>query len=113
MINTDGKTNNKCKQGANRDLNPRKADPLTILQNFQANFANNEEIVVVPRSSSCTNLTMKLFFPANHGSYLWYFYDSSIEQEQSSNSSIYRLHASDFEQNTLINGMTLFSPIIR
>ena len=30
--------------------------------------------------------------------------------EQSSNSSIYRLHASDFEQNTLINGMTLFLP---
>ena len=30
--------------------------------------------------------------------------------EQSSNSTIYRLHASDFEQNTLINGMTLVSP---
>ena len=29
-INTDGKTNNKHKQGANRDLNPRKADPLKL-----------------------------------------------------------------------------------
>ena len=28
VINSDGKTNNKCKQGANTDLNPRKVDPL-------------------------------------------------------------------------------------
>ena len=51
---------------------------------------------------------MKSFFPANHRSYLLYFHDWSIEQ--SSNSWIYRLHESDFEQNTLINGMTLFFP---
>ena len=33
VINKDGKTNNKCKQGANRDLNPRKADPLKFSYN--------------------------------------------------------------------------------
>ena len=51
------KQNNKCKQGANTDLNPRKVDPLkfsylatvlglscqkeayTILQDFQANLS--------------------------------------------------------------------------
>ena len=90
MINTDGKTNNKCKQGAIRDLNPCKADPLkfsySTWQMFQGYLVRgkhtitqfykifkptyNEEGIVAPLSSSCTKLTMKSFFPANPRSYL-------------------------------------------